>query len=184
MVTVLGEENERLHQLLALRGRLPGVVQAARVVRREPDTWWETMEIELALSAQGPPPPGTAVVLTAQGLIGRLEGKSLVLVEQGPDSYYRGTIHLLSSSETQLSVVVGEEESPFLLEGRGGADFGLRPVTSGAEKTVGPGDAVQTSGLGHLYSKGLQVAVVGGDPHWAVFSSCATTPAEVVLWWR
>ena len=184
LVAVLGQENERLHQQLALRARLPGVVQFAQVVRREPETWWTSVEVELALSTQGPPPSHTAVVLTPQGLIGTLEGKDLVMVEQGPQSYYRGTVHLLSSPETQLSVTVGQNEAPFLLEGRGGPEFAMRPVTSGAEKTVEPGDAVQTSGLGRLYSKGLQVAVVGGDLRWAGFSSCASTPAEVVLWWR
>jgi cell shape-determining protein MreC len=184
LAEALGQENKRLHELLALRSRLPGVTQAATVVRREPETWWNVLEVEFALAVSGPPPQATAIVLTPQGLIGTLETRSLIVVTENGQSFCRGTVNLLSSPETQLSVVVGEQQAPFLLEGRGGADFALRPVTSVAEKSVVSGDPVQTSGLGQLYSKGLLVGVVSKDSRWAKFSTCAATPSEVLLWWR
>lgn len=182
-VRLLGDENRRLHELLALRSRLPGVAHAAVVARREPDTWWSELEVEFAIPS-APPPPGTAMVLTPHGLVGTLDSDALVMVEEAGRSFYRGKVSLLSSPQTQLSVVVGEGESPFLLEARGGASFALRPVTSGAGKAVAPGDPVQTSGLGKLYSKGLQVAQVDKDTRWAVFSTLQATPSEVLLWWR
>lgn len=182
LISVLGAENERLNELLALRSRLPGTAYAAVVVRREPETWWRELEVEFAIA--GPPPQGTAIVLTPQGLIGTLDDDALVVVQEAGQTFCRGTIRLLSSPETQLSVVVGEGEADFLLEGRGGAEFALRPVTSGAAKAIAPGDAVQTSGLGKLYSKGLQVAQVSRDARLAFFSSLASTPPEVLLWWR
>jgi cell shape-determining protein MreC len=184
LLTVLGEENERLHQLLALRSRLPGVAQAAKVVRREPDTWWTQLEVEFVANPADLPATGTAIVLTPQGLIGTLESDQLVVIKGQAQAFYRGTVALLSSPETQLSVVVGEEEAPFLLEGKGGLDFALRPVVSGAENAIAAGDSVLTSGLGQLYSKGLQVGTVGKDSQRATFSTCASTPDEVLLWWR
>lgn len=183
LVATLSQENQRLHQQLSLRARLPDTAQIALVVRREPETWWSAMEVEFGEA----PPPGkeTAVVLSAQGLIGSLDASTVILRKQvGGGSAARGTVVLLSSPETQLSVVVGPSEAPFLLQGRGGNQFSLKPVTSGADKTISPGDSVVTSGLGQLYSKGLQVATVSRDGKGAVFSSCAATPSEVVLWWR
>jgi hypothetical protein len=182
LVAVLARENARLNELLALRARLPGATQAALVTRREPETWWTSMEVEFAIS--GPPPKGTAVVLSAQGLLGTLESQAIVVSEEGGQAFCRGTVALLSSPKSQLSVVVGESQSPFLLEGRGGASFALRPVTSGAARAISSGEAVQTSGLGKLYSKGLQVAQVDRDTRWATFSALAGTPSEVLLWWR
>jgi cell shape-determining protein MreC len=182
LIAMLGTENERLHELLALRSRLPGKANAAVVARREPETWWSELVVEFAVT--GPAPTGTAIVLTPQGLIGTLESDALVVVREAGQTFCRGTVRLLSSQETQLSVVVGEGESAFLLEGRGGSELALRPLTSGAEKAISPGDPVQTSGLGKLYSKGLQVAQVARDPHLAMFTSLASTPPEVLLWWR
>ena len=184
LLNVLGEENERLHELLALRSRLPGVAQAAKVVRREPDTWWTQLEVEFAAPPADLPATGTAIVLTPQGLIGTLESDELLVIKEQGQTFCRGTVALLSSQETQLSVVVGEQQAPFLLEGKGGLDFALRPVVSGAEKAIATGDSVLTSGLGQLYSKGLQVGIVGKDSQRATFTACASTPDEVLLWWR
>jgi hypothetical protein len=179
VTAALQSENQRLHQLLGLKARLPGFTQAARVVRREPDTWWEALELEFAQPTQ-PLPQGVALVLSSQGLIGTLDTADLT----HKDEVYRGRAILLSSSRTQLSVIVGEREAPFLLQGRGGAELALRPVTSGAEKGVSMGDSVLTSGLGQLYSRGLLIGHVGREPGVAIFSACASSPPEVVLWWR
>lgn len=181
---VLRQENERLHELLALRSRLPGVSAAAAVLRREPDTWWSELLIEFSPPSEGLP-KGTAVVLTPQGLIGTVEADQVRRL-QGDSGrpICQATVRLLSSADTQLSVAVGSAQAPFLLEGKGAAEFALRPVTSEAEKQALPGDAVLTSGLGRLYSKGLQVGVVGKNSRRATFSTLAATPAEVVLWWR
>ena len=177
-------ENERLSSLLALDGRLTGERRAARVVRREPDRWWSELEIEFPIL--GPAPPrGTALVLTPQGLIGTLESERFVLGEVQGVRVARGTVSLLSGAGHQLSVMVGPDEQPFLLEGRGGPGLALRPVSGAAEKSVMMGDPVVTSGLGNLYrSRGLPIAQVEEDVHWARFSALASTPSEVVLWWR
>lgn len=182
LVAVLSQENQRLHEQLSLRARLPGEARVAQVVRREPETWWGSLEVEFAGSP--PSPRGTAVVLTSQGLIGSLDGSAVTIVGEGDRSFCRGTVVLLSSPESQLSVVVGETQAPFLLQGRGGDLFTLKPVTSGAERAIAAGDSVLTSGLGQLYSQGLKVGLVTRDGKGATFSPCAFTPSEVVLWWR
>lgn len=181
---VLQAENDRLHALLALSERLPGEVRSAWVARREPDRWWRDLEVEIPIA--GPPPPnGVALVLTTEGLIGTLESQRLLLSKIGGRTLARGTVTLLSAPGHQLSVVAGPGEQPFLLEGRGGANLALRPISGGAEKEVSPGDAVLTSGLGRLYrSRGLVVGEVDSDVHWARFSALASTPSEVLLWWR
>lgn len=179
---VLAEENRRLRETLALSSRLPGTVLAARVARREPQTWWSQLQVEFVIPG-GKTVPAPAIVLTPQGVIGRLEHDSVATFEEGGQMLARGTVELLSSPQTQLSVVVGEKETPFLLEGRGGSELALRPVTSGAPTSIAVGEPIVTSGLGTLYSRGLQVAVVK-DASWATFTSCSSTPAEVLLWWR
>ncbi len=181
---VLRAENDRLHALLALGQRLPGEVRTAWVVRREPDRWWRDLEVEIPIL--GPPPPnGAALVLTSEGLIGTLESQRLVMARIGERTLARGTVTLLSAPGHQLSVVTGPGEQPFLLEGRGGANLALRPISGGAEKEIIPGDAVLTSGLGRLYrSRGLVIGEVDSDVHWARFSTMASTPSEVLLWWR
>lgn len=183
---VLLEENRRLHELLALRARLEGRVVSADVTRREPETWWSELEVEFELP-ESPSPwwkEKAAVVLTSRGAIGRLEGETVSLSRTARgQSLARGTVTLLSSPQTQLSVVVGEKATPFLLEGKGTGELALRPVVSGAESLIGAGDPVVTAGLGQLYSQGLQVGLVK-DAKWATFTSCASTPAEVLLWWR
>lgn len=181
---VVERENERLSSLLALEGRLTGERRAARVVRREPDRWWSELEIEFPIL--GPAPPsGTALVLTPGGLIGALESEHLLIADVKGERVARGTVSLLSGAGHQLSVVVGPDEQPFLLEGRGGSSLALRPVSGAAEKSVVGGDPVVTSGLGNLYrSRGLPIAQVEEDVHWARFSALTSTPSEVILWWR
>ncbi len=183
MRETLAGENQRLHALLALRSRMPGTATAAAVTRREPDTWWSELTLEFS-PPKGGLPQGTAMVLTPQGLIGTVEPEAIRSLRSGQGIYCQATVRLLSSAETQLSVVVGDSRAPFLLEGKGGAEFTLRPVTSEAEKGVQTGDVVLTSGLGQLYSAGLQVALVGKNPRRADFSSLNASPAEVLLWWR
>ncbi len=177
------EENASLHQLLSLRSRLSGQVVAARVTRRDPDSWWSFLTVEFD-SPEANPPKETAMVLTPQGVIGSLDNADIVLVQSGDERFFRGRVRLLSSPETQLSVVVGDRQSPFLLEGRGGPALSLRPVTSGAEDQIVESDGVRTSGLGHLYSKGLQVGTVDKDRQFATFTALPSTPAEVLIWWR
>lgn len=181
--SLLREENASLHQLLSLRSRLSGRVLAARVTRRDPDTWWSYLTVEF-LSPQAPPPKATAVVITPQGVIGSLDSADILIVQSGDERFCRGRVRLLSSPETQLSAVVGNLESPFLLEGRGGPALSLRPVTSGAEDQIQESDGVRTSGLGDLYSKGLQVGTVDKDRHFASFTALPSTPVEVLIWWR
>ena len=182
--SVLQAENDRLHALLSLRERLSGEVRAARVVRREPDLWWTELVVEMRVAGSAPP-HGTALVITPEGLIGTLESRHMIVVGEGESKLARGTVKLLSAPGHQLSVMVGPSEQPFLLEGRGDARLALRPVSGGAEKEILPGDAVVTSGLGRIYSsRGLRVAAVDSDTHWARFSALSATPAEVLLWWR
>ncbi len=180
----LEQENQRLSSLLALDGRLSGERRAAKVVRREPERWWSELEVEFPVQGSVPP-SGAALVLTPEGLIGTVENDRIVLKESSGKVFARATVSLLSGAGHQLSVGVGPDEQPFLLEGRGGASLALRAVNGTAEKSVLPGDVVVTSGLGTVYrSRGLPIARVDGDVRWAKFSALSSTPSEVLVWWR
>lgn len=169
-------ENSRLYELLSLGKRLDGVTAVALVSRRDPDSWWARMTVEFASPQR---PQTTAMVLTPGGVIGSLDPQSIVELE--PD-VYSARVELLTAPTAQLSVLAGERELPFLLEGRGSSQFKLRAVTS--ETAPQDGGTVKTAGLGEVFARGLVVGQLNPKSGGATATPLAHTPSEVLLWWR
>lgn len=181
-LNVLIDENKRLNELLSLSDRVSSRAIGARTLARDPNTWWSQLLVEFKL--EGKPPKGIALVLTPQGAIGTLDSRTVILSGDESTLYCLGTVSLLSSAKTQLSVEIGESRIPFLLEGRGGPTFSLRPILNGGEARVRPGDLIYSSEPSKIFTRGLPLGRVEEDVRWGSFTSLGGTPSEVLLWWK
>lgn len=175
---VLAEENARLQGLLSLSKRLEGQTVLARVTNRAPDSWWSQMG--LVLEGESELPSGTAMVLTAEGLLGTVSEGSFHTAQGRTFA----KADLLTTPGRQISVLVGIKERPYLLQGQGTEFFSLRAVTSN-QATLSPGAVVKTAGQGQQLARGLVVGQVTTSKETATLAQApAATPAEVLLWWR
>lgn len=176
----LSAENSRLHGLTALAERVHGRADVARVARRDADNWWAQMTVEFTADE---PPQGTAMVLTPGGVVGSLLSESVVLLSAGQPAVYSGQVDLLTAPGSQVSVLVGDDEVPYLLEGTGAKSLRLRPVTSGQPPSA-PGTSVKTAGLGEIFARDMVVAKVEKSAKSMAATPLESTPSEVLLWWR
>lgn len=181
-LNVLIDENKRLNELLSLSHRVSARAIGARTLVREPNTWWSQLLVEFKL--EGKPPKGIALVLTPQGAIGTLDSRTVILSGDESARYCFGTVSLLSSAKTQLAVEIGESRIPFLLEGRGGPTFSLRPILNGGEARVRSGDLIYSAEPSKIFARGLPLGRVEEDVRWGSFTSLDGTPSEVLLWWK
>jgi rod shape-determining protein MreC len=152
-------ENERLRQMLNFqRQRRAWNLLPARVIARDPETWWRSVWIDL-----GSRTPGMRTnlpVLTAEGLAGKVvsvgETRSRVVLLGDPGllvAVLAGTNRL---NGTLRAASAGALENNMLdLENLFGES---------ADRTVRPGDEVETWGAGGVFPAGIPVGKVVDVP--------------------
>jgi rod shape-determining protein MreC len=143
-------ENARLRTSIGSAPRGPWNRRLARVVGREPTTWWRSVHIDLG-SRDGARPD--LVVITPDGLVGRVSHAGLD----------HSQVALVGDAECGVSAVVVETRDLGII--KAGQDFasagGLLEI-SFLQNTPGvmAGQHVVTSGLGGVFPSGLPVGVL------------------------
>lgn len=144
------EENTRLRALLGWKPQAPWKVRAARVIGREPTTWWRNVTIDFGTkdgAREGQP------VLTNSGLVGRIR-------ETGP---LHSNVALIGDPECGVSVIISESRELGLIQ-----DARLAPAADGLvllntlqhSPAVMAGQTVRTSGLGGIFPAGIPVGEI------------------------
>lgn len=146
----LERENNELRAALEFKKRNPIKVIAARIIKRQPATWWKTVIINRGESAGvGPYIP----VLASGGLAGKVD-----MVDKKVSS-----VILLTDERCQVSVqVVGTPEVGILSGQRG--QYGQAPLLRlrhlSKDARIQPGMKVVTTGKGGLFPENVTVGTV------------------------
>ncbi|MCS7172202.1 MAG: rod shape-determining protein MreC [Armatimonadetes bacterium] len=152
----------RLRRLLDLRAELPTATLAARVVARDPDTWFATVLINRG-GRHGV--RRHDVVVTAEGLVGRV-------LEVYPTA---SRVLLVSDPRSAVGVLVQRTRDPAIVEGQAGPLLRLRYLPRDA--TARPGDVLVTSGLGGVFPRGLRVGIIRSVLKGGLFLEAEVVPA-------
>jgi rod shape-determining protein MreC len=166
-------ENEQLRQMLNFRREKPSWnLLPARVIARDPETWWRSVWIDLG--SRTPGMRTNLAVLTAQGLVGKV-------VSVGDT---RSRVVLLGDPSLRVAVLVGPNRLNGTLraESAGALENDMLYVENlfweGADRSLRPGDDVVTWGEGGVFPSGIPVGKVVDVPE---KDSGATTEARVRL---
>jgi rod shape-determining protein MreC len=148
----LEHENNELNAALDFKKRTQFDVTAARVIKRQPSTWWKTIEIDRgAISGIGPQVP----VLASGGLAGKVDR-----VTPGRDD---SSVILLTDESCQVSVQVEGTPEVGILSGQRG-QFGKDPLLVlrylSKNAPIRPGMKVVTTGRGGLFHPHILVGTV------------------------
>jgi len=140
-----GEENQRLAGLLKLRDQSFPEGLAARVVARDPSSWFAQVAVDRG-SEEGV--SSETVAVCAEGLVGRVS-------QVGPRS---SRVKLLVAAGSAVPVMLARTGAVGILYGDGGYTCQIKFVSHDVE--VKEGEEVLTSGLGQIYPGGLLVGRV------------------------
>ncbi|MDA8192976.1 MAG: rod shape-determining protein MreC [Thermaerobacter sp.] len=152
-LTQLMADNGRLRGLLDLRGTLTGWhLQAADVISRNPDSWFQTLVIDRGTSSGIQ--TGMAVIVP-QGVVGRI-------VAVSPTT---ATVMLVLDPKSGVGAMDVRSQSVGVLEGRDPVNGTLTFQLFAHHPDVLVGDAVVTSGYSQYYPKGLLVGQVVSVQH-------------------
>lgn len=141
-------ENQRLREIAGARERLAREAVAAQVVGRSYNQWFASVTLDRG--ADDGIKPGLPVV-NAQGAVGHVESVTANTAR----------VILLVDSKSAIGGVIKDSEVPVLVEGTGdpsGREALVRPLVAGHE--LAPGDEVVTSGLSHIFPKGVPIGVI------------------------
>lgn len=165
----LEEENAQLRHALDFKKATHFEVVASRVIRRNPSTWWQTVEID-AGSKRG---VGTQLaVLSNDGLVGKIDR-----IDNGGE---RSSVLLLTDEKCQVSAwVEGSPEVGILSGQRGGFDgdpvLRLRFLSPNA--AVRPGQRVFTTGRGGIFQANILLGEILSVEKGALDSEALVRPS-------
>lgn len=142
-------ENARLRAQLGAAPRGPWNRRLARVVAREPTTWWRSVTIDYGTR------DGAAVsqpVVTKDGLVGRISVAG----------YSHSQVSLVGDADCGVAALVVEtRDNGFIKGGQSTLDAGLVEWTAMVHSPrVLAGQSIVTSGLGGIFPKNLLVGQV------------------------
>lgn len=148
----LERENNELSAALDFKQRTRFDVIAARVIKRQPSTWWKTMIIDRgAQSGIGPQVP----VLASGGLAGKVDRVT-------PEADV-ATVILLTDESCQVSVQVEGTPEVGIVSGQRG-QFGKAPLLRlrylSKNALIRPGMKVVTTGRGGLFHPKILVGTI------------------------
>jgi len=165
----LETENDQLRHALNFKKNTRFDVCAARVIRRNPTTWWQTVDID-AGSKQG---IGTQLaVLSNEGLVGMIDR-----IDNGGE---RSSVLLLTDEKCQVSArVEGSPEVGILNGQRGGFDGDpmLRLRFLSVNAAVRPGQRVFTTGRGGTFQANILLGTIDSVEKGALDSEALVRPA-------
>lgn len=146
----LERENSQLNEALGFQKRTPFGVKAAKVIKRQPSTWWDTLTIDRGESSDiGAQIP----VLAEGGLVGR--------IDQAFDDI--ANVILVTDESCQVSVFVEGTPEKGILSGEPG-EYGTAPLLRlrylSKNAIIQKGMKVYTTGSGNLFPPDIQVGEV------------------------
>lgn len=142
-------ENNRLRTQLSLLPRGPWKHRPARIVGRDPSTWWRTLLIDYGARH------GAALnqpVLTADGLVGRI---AVV-------GHSHSQVALIGDSACGVAVLIAETRDQGVIKGpQSTVESGIVELSTFQHSPqILAGHAVVTSGDGGIFPKGLPVGKI------------------------
>ena len=165
-------ENEQLRQMLKIPRPKQGTLQFARVIERDPETWWRSVWIDV-----GSDTPGMRInlpVLTAEGLAGKVVSVAKT----------RSRVVLPGDPSLRVAVLVGTNRLNGTLTAGSAGARGNNMIDienlfgESADRSVRPGDEVVTWGEGGVFPAGILVGKVVDVPQ---KDNGVTTQARVRL---
>jgi rod shape-determining protein MreC len=165
----LENENQQLRHALDFKKATRFDVVAARVIRRQPATWWQTVEID-AGSKRG---IGTQLaVLSNEGLVGK--------IDRVDNRGERSSVLLLTDEKCQVSARVEGSPEVGILSGQRGSFDGepmlrLRFLSSNA--AVRPGQRVFTTGRGGIFQPNILLGTIHSVEKGALDSEALVRPS-------
>jgi rod shape-determining protein MreC len=165
----LENENQQLRHALDFKKATRFDVVAARVIRRQPATWWQTVEID-AGSKRG---IGTQLaVLSNEGLVGK--------IDRVDNRGERSSVLLLTDEKCQVSARVEGSPEVGILSGQRGSFDGepmlrLRFLSSNA--AVRPGQRVFTTGRGGIFQPNILLGTIHTVEKGALDSEALVRPS-------
>jgi rod shape-determining protein MreC len=165
----LEEENARLRHALDFKKATNFEVVAARVIRRNPTTWWQTVEID-AGSKRG---IGTQLaVLSNDGLVGKIDR-----IDNGGE---RSTVILLTDEKCLVSAWVEGSPEVGILSGQRGTFDGdplLRLRYLSPNASLRPGQRVFTTGRGGIFQANILLGEIRSVEKGALESEALVRPS-------
>ena len=143
-------ENTRLRAAIGWQSRSPWKGRAARVIGREPTTWWRSVLIDYG-SLHGAQTNQT--VITPEGLVGRIRSVQPAFSQ----------VALIGDPECGVSVVINETREPGTIQESRTVSVGDGLVTMRTlqhSPTAMAGQSVSTLGNGGIFPKGIPVGQI------------------------
>jgi rod shape-determining protein MreC len=160
-------ENAQLHHALNFKEATRFDVRPARVVRRQPTTWWQTVDID-AGEEQG---IGIQLaVLSNEGLVGKIDRTDKK----------RSSVLLLTDEKCQVSAKVEGSPEVGILSGQRGANDGepkLRLRFLSEKALVKPGQRVFTTGRGGIFQANILLGTIEHVEKGALDSEAIVRPS-------
>ncbi len=163
----LEEENARLSQALKFQQETPFHVIAAKIIRRQPSTWWHTVTVnrgeKQGIGVQLP-------VLSPEGLVGKID----------TPSNNTSTVILLTDEKCKVSAKVdGTHELGILSGQRGitGQDPLLRLSFLSKDAKISTGMRVFTTGRGKLFPPDILLGTVQSFEPGPLYGEAIVKPA-------
>jgi len=165
----LERENERLRHALNYKQATKFDVVPAQVIRRNPTTWWQTVDID-AGEERG---IGTQLaVLSNEGLVGKIDR---VYAKQN-----RSSVLLLTDEKCQVSARVEGSQEVGILSGQRG-HFDGRPLLRlrflSQDPDLHPGQRVFTTGRGGLFQANILLGTIDSVEKGALDSEALVRPS-------
>ena len=160
-------ENARLSHALKFKQEAPFHVLAAKIIRRQPSTWWQTVTINRG-EAQG---IGVQLpVISPEGLVGKIDAPF----------ENTSTVILITDEKCQVSAKVdGTPEVGILSGQRGlaGSAPALRLSFLSKDAKIKPGKLVYTTGRGGLFPADLLLGTVKSFESGPLYGEALVKPA-------
>ncbi len=165
----LENENDRLRHALDYKKATHFDVVPAQVIRRQPTTWWQTVDID-AGEERG---IGTQLaVLSSDGLVGKIDR---IYKDQN-----RSSVLLLTDEKCQVSARVEGSPEVGILSGQRGRFDGnplLRLRFLSTEATLRPGLRVFTTGRGGIFQANILLGEIVSVEKGALDSEALVKPS-------
>ena len=146
----LERENAQLRHALDFKQGARFEVVAAQVIRRQPATWWQTVEIDAGENRSIGP---QLAVLSSEGLVG--------IIDRVTET--RSSVVLLTDEACQVSAKVEESPEVGILSGQRGLGDGspmLRLRFLSREAMLQPGQRVFTTGRGRVFQANILLGTI------------------------
>jgi rod shape-determining protein MreC len=145
-------ENSRLREMLGFRAASPYRLRACRVVSRAPDSWWDTVQVNVGWQ-DDPDLAKDQPVVSPRGVVGKTGNVSRDTTD----------VILMVNINCSISAFVDGTHDHGIVKGQGNFEEGKPRVLVDylpKDAQVAPGQFVVTSGLGPYFPAGLRLGTI------------------------